>query len=250
MPPPYVQRAFRGLVDAGADLVVGHHPHVPQGVEIYHGRPIVYSVGNFALWQPNGGPFRRLGYLVKGLFHGAELGSVEIVPYRIYADRLALLKDDARRAFLADLACVSGPLGDAARVEDAWRAYAVRWLDDGLAEELTAFASLLLDEVDLRAAWLGALSGRGDVRARLARRIARILSGWAARLAGGPFGQAQGRQGGRDQAQGAAMLRNRFDTLAHRELYLTALRNGMNEERGSELDWAFDLIERWGVFAR
>ncbi|MBD1860989.1 MULTISPECIES: CapA family protein [Trichocoleus] len=34
-------------IDKGADLVVGHHPHVLQGAEIYKGRPIVYSLGNF-----------------------------------------------------------------------------------------------------------------------------------------------------------------------------------------------------------
>ncbi len=34
-------------IDQGADLVVGHHPHVLQGAEIYNGRPIVYSLGNF-----------------------------------------------------------------------------------------------------------------------------------------------------------------------------------------------------------
>jgi poly-gamma-glutamate synthesis protein (capsule biosynthesis protein) len=34
-------------IDNGADLVVGHHPHVLQGAEIYKGKPIVYSLGNF-----------------------------------------------------------------------------------------------------------------------------------------------------------------------------------------------------------
>ena len=34
-------------VEAGAHAVVGHHPHVLQGVERYHGVPIVYSLGNF-----------------------------------------------------------------------------------------------------------------------------------------------------------------------------------------------------------
>ena len=38
----------RGAIDLGADLVVGHHPHVLQGVEIYRGKPIFYSLGNFA----------------------------------------------------------------------------------------------------------------------------------------------------------------------------------------------------------
>jgi len=35
------------LIDAGADAIVGHHPHVYQGIEIYKNRPIVYSLGNF-----------------------------------------------------------------------------------------------------------------------------------------------------------------------------------------------------------
>jgi hypothetical protein len=34
-------------VDQGADMVVGHHAKVLQGAEIYHGRPIIYSLGNF-----------------------------------------------------------------------------------------------------------------------------------------------------------------------------------------------------------
>ncbi|WP_413167325.1 CapA family protein [Capilliphycus salinus ALCB114379] len=37
----------RFTIEQGADLVVGHHPHVLQGAEIYKGRPIVYSLGNF-----------------------------------------------------------------------------------------------------------------------------------------------------------------------------------------------------------
>ena len=37
----------RRMIDAGADVVVGGHPHVTQGAEIYRGRPIIYSLGNF-----------------------------------------------------------------------------------------------------------------------------------------------------------------------------------------------------------
>ena len=40
----------RGAVDAGADLVIGHGPHVPRGIEIHHGRLIAYSLGNFATY--------------------------------------------------------------------------------------------------------------------------------------------------------------------------------------------------------
>jgi len=39
------------FVDAGADLVIGHHPHVVQSFEIYNGKPIFYSLGNFVFDQ-------------------------------------------------------------------------------------------------------------------------------------------------------------------------------------------------------
>ncbi len=35
------------IIDAGADGIVGHHPHVLQGIEIYNDKPIIYSTGNF-----------------------------------------------------------------------------------------------------------------------------------------------------------------------------------------------------------
>ncbi|MEK7097968.1 MAG: CapA family protein [Patescibacteria group bacterium] len=39
------------LIDAGADMIIGHHPHVVQGVEIYKDKPIFYSLGNFVFDQ-------------------------------------------------------------------------------------------------------------------------------------------------------------------------------------------------------
>jgi poly-gamma-glutamate synthesis protein (capsule biosynthesis protein) len=41
------RRLARAAIDAGADVVIGHHPHVVQPVEVYRGRPIFYSIGNF-----------------------------------------------------------------------------------------------------------------------------------------------------------------------------------------------------------
>ena len=51
------------VIDAGANIVIGHHPHVPEGIEEYTSRSgvervserkgiIFYSLGNFAFWQP------------------------------------------------------------------------------------------------------------------------------------------------------------------------------------------------------
>jgi poly-gamma-glutamate synthesis protein (capsule biosynthesis protein) len=59
VPPPQDVALARGLVRAGADAVIGHHPHVPQGVEWVDGKPIVYSLGNFVFLQNS--PWTRSG---------------------------------------------------------------------------------------------------------------------------------------------------------------------------------------------
>lgn len=41
------------LIDYGADVVLGAHPHVTQGIEMYNGKPIFYSLGNFIFDQSN-----------------------------------------------------------------------------------------------------------------------------------------------------------------------------------------------------
>ncbi len=47
LPSPVQIQQAHALVDAGASMVLGHHPHVLQGLEQYNGAPIIYSLGNF-----------------------------------------------------------------------------------------------------------------------------------------------------------------------------------------------------------
>ena len=50
--PSLIERTrLRGAIDAGADLAIGHHPHVLQGLELYQGKLIAYSLGNFLFDQ-------------------------------------------------------------------------------------------------------------------------------------------------------------------------------------------------------
>ena len=49
-PAPH-QELARKLIDAGANGVLGHHPHVLQPVEVYKGSPILYSMGNLVFDQ-------------------------------------------------------------------------------------------------------------------------------------------------------------------------------------------------------
>jgi poly-gamma-glutamate capsule biosynthesis protein CapA/YwtB (metallophosphatase superfamily) len=45
----YEIQAAHAAIDAGCDVVFGHHPHLLKGVQIYKGKPIIYSMGNFAM---------------------------------------------------------------------------------------------------------------------------------------------------------------------------------------------------------
>jgi poly-gamma-glutamate synthesis protein (capsule biosynthesis protein) len=48
----YQREVAHALIDAGADAILGHHPHLLKAVEIYRQRPVFYSLGNFAIEQP------------------------------------------------------------------------------------------------------------------------------------------------------------------------------------------------------
>lgn len=63
---PIQEQVAHVLVDAGADAVIGHHPHVVQGIEVYNGVPIFYSLGNFVFDQYED-PLLQEGLLVEVL---------------------------------------------------------------------------------------------------------------------------------------------------------------------------------------
>ncbi len=47
VPADFIVEAARAAIDAGADMFIGHGPHVLRGIEIYQGKPIFYSLANF-----------------------------------------------------------------------------------------------------------------------------------------------------------------------------------------------------------
>jgi len=57
-PSPRQREIAHAAVDAGADLVIGHHPHVVQPVEHYRGKAVFYSLGNF-VFNPSPSYLRR-----------------------------------------------------------------------------------------------------------------------------------------------------------------------------------------------
>jgi poly-gamma-glutamate synthesis protein (capsule biosynthesis protein) len=135
-PPPYVVEAFRALSDAGADCVIGHHPHVPQGVEVRRSRLIAYSLGNFVFWQPGDLYYRRTGFCLSIKIRDGRLASYEVQPYGIRADGLHRLdRGDASR-FHDKLRRVSRPLESARGVAEAWQAYLAYYGPEGFKKEV------------------------------------------------------------------------------------------------------------------
>ena len=49
--PKQQEELAHALIEAGADAVIGNHPHVAQDIEVYEGVPIFYSLGNFVFDQ-------------------------------------------------------------------------------------------------------------------------------------------------------------------------------------------------------
>lgn len=72
-------RIAHELIDYGADVVIASHPHVTQGIEMYDGKPIFYSLGNFIFDQSN--PATHSAYFVKIDLIG---GTGECTVYPIY----------------------------------------------------------------------------------------------------------------------------------------------------------------------
>jgi poly-gamma-glutamate synthesis protein (capsule biosynthesis protein) len=88
---------LRQFIDAGATLVIGHHPHVPQGWETYHKGMIFYSLGNFLFDYPGGGcyPKTEWGLVIQPHFCGAVLSEIELVPVGMLADgRVGRLREN------------------------------------------------------------------------------------------------------------------------------------------------------------
>ena len=89
----------RTMIDAGADAVIGGHPHVTQDIEQYRGKPIVYSVGNFVMKETDNENQRR-GWLL-----------------RLQLDKLGVIGFDTR---VAQIDLQGMPRADRASASPCW----------------------------------------------------------------------------------------------------------------------------------
>jgi poly-gamma-glutamate synthesis protein (capsule biosynthesis protein) len=102
------QEAAHAFIEAGADLVVGSHPHVVQEVEVYKERAIFYSLGNF-MFDQNFSWGTTHGLVVVVDF-GPDKTSFSLIPTTII-DQHAALAGGEDRAKILELAGVSRAIG-------------------------------------------------------------------------------------------------------------------------------------------
>ena len=93
-PPPYIINIYKNFVDEGADLVIGHHPHVLQGFEIYKNVPIFYSLGNFTMWKQNLRKNCYHSYFLNIKVQDNILSNINLVPFKINKNGLSLISKE------------------------------------------------------------------------------------------------------------------------------------------------------------
>jgi poly-gamma-glutamate synthesis protein (capsule biosynthesis protein) len=104
------QRAVaRALVNAGADLVIGSHPHWVQGAEIYHGKLIAYSLGNY-VFDMDFSRQTQEGVILEVVLWADQMKAARFVPVKIGADFAPrVLSARAGRPILQQIWDASGP---------------------------------------------------------------------------------------------------------------------------------------------
>ncbi|MCU6707593.1 CapA family protein [Paenibacillus sp. J5C_2022] len=103
---PYQSRFAKEYIDAGADLVIGSHPHVLQGFEKYKNRWIAYSLGNFIFSKNPEGKFGETGVLDA---HCNKLGECELTfhPMRVVDAQPVPMEEEEAAVLLDRLSSIS-----------------------------------------------------------------------------------------------------------------------------------------------
>lgn len=122
LPSPRQRNTAYAAIRAGADVILGHHPHVLQGVEIYQNKPIFYSLGNFVFDQREG---ERMESAIFRLEYSEGWGwQIMAKPIWIAPKRWGPVFPEAarREKILARLQRISAPLGTRWQIKNgkAW----------------------------------------------------------------------------------------------------------------------------------
>lgn len=95
------QKTAHEFIDAGADVIIGTHPHVIEPIEFYKDKPIFYSVGNFIFDQALQGPTTE-GLAIKILLNSKSI-KYEIHPFFIENAQVSLMDEISKRSIFTTL---------------------------------------------------------------------------------------------------------------------------------------------------
>jgi hypothetical protein len=103
-PSPTQRRIARSMIDAGARIVIGHHPHVSQGIEMYKGGLICYSLGN-CLFNVDEMPLPmsdlqrdiRYGYLLRVRTMDSQVTGYTVIPVSAFGRDECIVLEGWRR---------------------------------------------------------------------------------------------------------------------------------------------------------
>jgi poly-gamma-glutamate synthesis protein (capsule biosynthesis protein) len=116
----YQKDLGRKAIDWGADLVLGHHPHILQELEIYRGHLIAYSLGNFVFGSES--DKTNASIILLCTFKGKSLARVEAVPLDVNNYRVAyqprILTGSKADALLGEINSASRKFGTQLTVRD------------------------------------------------------------------------------------------------------------------------------------
>ncbi len=135
-PPDYTIDAYRLIADAKPDAIIAHHPHVPQGFEIFNGVPVFYSQGNFLFYQPTNHLYRKQGYLAELEIAKDGLHGFRLHPYGIDNRGTHLLKGAELTAFCGIFREISRPLTEENPYLGYYGALKERWHEGTPAKDL------------------------------------------------------------------------------------------------------------------
>ncbi len=90
------EQIAHSLIDSGADIIFGHHPHVIESVEVYKGKAIFYSLGNFVFDQLEAETNQGIA---GGVILGQNKTEVHIIPYKIISTQPKLLSPEETAIF-------------------------------------------------------------------------------------------------------------------------------------------------------
>lgn len=133
MPSPKVKERYHLLCDIGADAVIAMHTHCPQGYEIYNGKPIVYSLGNF-FFPPRKGVEKEennswfYGYMANLAIENGVL-TVEPIPYKfnVAGTKINVYNSDDKNAMLNYINTLSQYISDDELVKNYFKGFVYRY---------------------------------------------------------------------------------------------------------------------------